>query len=107
MSDETPTNVTHMETPTEPVAAASNRSDLIQQARTFLQSPQIHSEDYAAKRRFLSKKGLNDVEIDSLLQETVIIHRFRISLHSNSQRCLVDLPTSLGAPEDVSTASSI
>ena len=74
MSDETPKSEVSTSSPVEPPQPTiPNRSDLIQKARSFLQSPQVRAEDYAAKRRFLSEKGLNDVEIDSLLQETVII----------------------------------
>ncbi|KAK7695369.1 hypothetical protein QCA50_000004 [Cerrena zonata] len=75
MSEEqTPTNSTPTalsNSPSSTSIAVPNRSDLIQKARAFLQSPQVRNEDYAAKRIFLSEKGLNDIEIDSLLQETV------------------------------------
>ncbi|KZT70377.1 hypothetical protein DAEQUDRAFT_668036 [Daedalea quercina L-15889] len=45
------------------------RTDLLDKARVFLNSPQARHEDYAAKRRFLVEKGLKDDEIDGLLRE--------------------------------------
>ncbi|KAG5648864.1 alpha-1,4-glucan branching enzyme [Asterophora parasitica] len=50
-------------------AAVPDRSELLARARGFLQSPQIVQQDIMAKRSFLEEKGLNDVEIDSLLRE--------------------------------------
>ncbi|KAI0082349.1 hypothetical protein K474DRAFT_500649 [Panus rudis PR-1116 ss-1] len=48
---------------------ASNRHELLQRARAFLQSSQIVHEEDVAKRRFLIEKGLNEQEINFLLQE--------------------------------------
>lgn len=53
------------------VTPAESREELIARARSFLTSPQIQHEDIFAKRRFLSDKGLNDTEINGLLQELV------------------------------------
>ncbi|PSR93767.1 hypothetical protein PHLCEN_2v4662 [Hermanssonia centrifuga] len=52
-------------TPSQP----TDRTELIDRARIFLNSPQVRYEDPSAKRRFLAEKGLNDTEIDGLLQE--------------------------------------
>lgn len=49
----------------------ANRTELLRKARAFLGSPQVRHEDDIAKRRFLTEKGLTDVEIDRLLQEIV------------------------------------
>lgn len=54
-----------------PVIAVNDRIELLEKARTFLNSPQVRHEDHAAKRRFLADKGLNEHEISSLLQELV------------------------------------
>ena len=51
----------------------ADRSQLLDRARSFLQSPQVRYEDNAAKHRFLVEKGLNDVEIQGLLQELVSV----------------------------------
>jgi hypothetical protein len=48
-----------------------NRLELLEQARAFLTSPQVVHDDVAAKRRFLTDKGLTDVEITGLLNELV------------------------------------
>jgi hypothetical protein len=60
----------------EPTAAQvstepTNRTDLLEKARSFLQSPQVVHQDVPAKRAFLREKGLNEFEIDSLLQNLV------------------------------------
>ncbi len=57
------------ETTSQPVTV--DRTDLVEKARTFLHSPQVRSEDNAAKRKFLVEKGLTDVEIEGLLRELV------------------------------------
>ncbi|KAG6830318.1 hypothetical protein H0H92_001253 [Tricholoma furcatifolium] len=46
-----------------------DRSELLSRARGFLQSPQINHQDAVAKRQFLLEKGLNEVEVDTLLRE--------------------------------------
>ncbi|KAI0960456.1 hypothetical protein AcW1_004963 [Taiwanofungus camphoratus] len=47
----------------------ADRTELLRKARAFLGSPQVRREDDVAKRRFLTEKGLTDIEIDRLLQE--------------------------------------
>ena len=54
-----------------PAAASENRAPLLEQARTFLTSPNIVNEAPEAKRKFLVEKGLNDEEINSLLRDAV------------------------------------
>ena len=54
--------------PTTPV---SNRSELLDRARLFLNSPQVIHQDHESKRRFLTEKGLTDGEIQLLLREMV------------------------------------
>lgn len=49
----------------------TNRTDLLEKAHSFLQSPQVVHQDVPAKRAFLREKGLNETEIDSLLQNLV------------------------------------
>lgn len=56
-------------------APSNDRSDLLVKARAFLASPQVRHEDNIAKSRFLKEKGLDDAEIDSLLQDQVSIIR--------------------------------
>ncbi|PCH40818.1 hypothetical protein WOLCODRAFT_162568 [Wolfiporia cocos MD-104 SS10] len=46
-----------------------DRTELLKKARAFLTSPQVRYEDASSKRTFLSEKGLNDLEIENLLQE--------------------------------------
>ena len=62
------------------------REELIARARSFLTSPQIQHEDVSAKRKFLSDKGLNDSEINGLLQELVslITHMLIVNPSLNS-----------------------
>ena len=48
-----------------------SRQDLLSRAQAFLTSPQIRDQDDAAKRRFLTDKGLVPAEVDSLLQGIV------------------------------------
>ncbi|KAH9948389.1 hypothetical protein B0H21DRAFT_707808 [Amylocystis lapponica] len=63
------------QTPSSPSDATAstestvNREELLEKARAFLHSPQVQHEDAIAKRRFLTEKGLSQVEIDGLLQE--------------------------------------
>ncbi|KAF8272140.1 hypothetical protein EI94DRAFT_1865558 [Lactarius quietus] len=47
----------------------SNRSELLDRARHFLNSPQVTHQDHESKRRFLTEKGLTDGEIQLLLHE--------------------------------------
>ncbi|KAF9478182.1 hypothetical protein BDN70DRAFT_860632 [Pholiota conissans] len=46
---------------------ATNNADLVDKARSFLLSPQIVHQDILSKRAFLREKGLNETQIDSLL----------------------------------------
>ncbi|KAI0335652.1 hypothetical protein GY45DRAFT_1267998 [Cubamyces sp. BRFM 1775] len=50
-------------------ATVDDRSELLQRARSFLNSPQVRHEDISAKRQFLVEKGLREAEIEGLLQE--------------------------------------
>ncbi|KAI0660809.1 hypothetical protein C8Q70DRAFT_912648 [Cubamyces menziesii] len=50
-------------------ATADDRSELLQRARAFLNSPQVRHEDISAKRQFLVEKGLREAEIETLLHE--------------------------------------
>lgn len=51
-------------------ARAEDRSLLLSQARSFLQSsPQITNQDTFSKRQFLLEKGLHESEIESLLRD--------------------------------------
>ncbi|KAH9899683.1 hypothetical protein C8Q73DRAFT_638478 [Cubamyces lactineus] len=50
-------------------APADDRSELLQRARAFLNSPQLRHEDISAKRQFLVEKGLREAEIEGLLHE--------------------------------------
>ena len=52
-------------------STSSDRTDLLEKARAFLSSPQVVHEDAIAKRKFLAEKGLNDAEIERLIQELV------------------------------------
>ncbi|TFK43662.1 hypothetical protein BDQ12DRAFT_675351 [Crucibulum laeve] len=45
------------------------RPELLSRARSFLNSPQVQHQDTASKRRFLVEKGLDEVDIESLLRE--------------------------------------
>ena len=67
-----PTNAS-AELPASSPVIVDNRTTLIEHARNFLNSPRIVHEDFAAKRRFLTEKGLSDVEIEGLLRELVRI----------------------------------
>jgi hypothetical protein len=54
-----------------PPASAQDRTELLARARIFLNSLQILDQDVAAKRKFLSEKGLNEQEVEGLLREPV------------------------------------
>ncbi|KAK0461924.1 uncharacterized protein EV420DRAFT_1527919, partial [Desarmillaria tabescens] len=54
---------------TPAVNNVDDRAQLISRARSFLRSPSIQQQDIFSKRRFLLDKGLNEVEIESLLRE--------------------------------------
>jgi hypothetical protein len=58
---------------TIPPASAQplDRRELLARALIFLNSPQILDQDVAAKRKFLSEKGLNEQEVEGLLREPV------------------------------------
>ncbi|KAI0700561.1 hypothetical protein BC835DRAFT_393895 [Cytidiella melzeri] len=47
-----------------------DRTQLLQTAQAFLNSPHVRSEGIVAKRNFLVQKGLNEAEIEQLLQTT-------------------------------------
>ena len=66
-------NNTSAELPASSPVIVDNRITLIEHARNFLNSPRIVHEDFAAKRRFLTEKGLSDAEIEGLLRELVRI----------------------------------
>ncbi|KAF9779446.1 hypothetical protein BJ322DRAFT_352187 [Thelephora terrestris] len=51
-----------------PESTTESRQDILSRAQAFLTSPQIRDQDDAAKREFLTKKGLAPAEVDSLLQ---------------------------------------
>lgn len=59
----------------EPAKPATNMQEIIAQARSFLQSPQVQSHDLPAKRKFLLDKGLPPTEVDRLLAELVSVLR--------------------------------
>lgn len=48
-----------------------SRRDLLSRAQAFLTSPQIKDQGDAAKREFLTEKGLAPAEVDHLLQGIV------------------------------------
>ena len=54
-----------------PPTIAQDRTELLTHARVFLNSPRILNQDFAAKRKFLSEKGLSEPEIEGLLREPV------------------------------------
>lgn len=68
-----------------PAPTVEDRSELLQRAKAFLTSPQVLQEDITAKRRFLTEKGLSDVEVEVLLRETV-----RVFCTMLSSRVLTD-----------------
>ena len=59
--------------PTSPSTESGpeSRQDLLSKAQAFLSSPQIRDQDDAAKRKFLTQKGLTPAEVDYLLQGIV------------------------------------
>jgi hypothetical protein len=57
--------------PSEP--GPESRQDLLSKAQAFLTSPQIRDQDDAAKRKFLTEKGLTPAEVDYLLQGIVSV----------------------------------
>jgi hypothetical protein len=60
----------------------TDRTQLLQTARSFLNSPHVQHEGIDAKRNFLAQKGLNEEEIGQLLQTSVrmlfILSLFRV-----------------------------
>lgn len=50
---------------------SNGRNTLLEQARSFLNSPAVHLENENAKSAFLLDKGLREQEINTLLHETV------------------------------------
>lgn len=62
-------------TPASPAAesGSESRRDLLSRAQAFLTSPQIRDQDDAAKRKFLTDKGLTPTEVDYLLQGIVSV----------------------------------
>ena len=54
-------------------AGPESRQDLLSRAQAFLTSPQIRDQDDAAKRKFLTDKGLTPAEVDCLLQGIVSV----------------------------------
>lgn len=68
---EQPSQITTATVAQAPAApTVEDRSELLQRAKAFLTSPQVLQEDITAKRRFLTEKGLSDVEVEALLRET-------------------------------------
>jgi hypothetical protein len=63
-------------------ALSADRAQLLQTARSFLNSPHVQHEGIDAKRNFLAQKGLNEEEIGQLLQTSVrmlfILSLFRV-----------------------------
>ena len=57
--------------PPPPEPSPESRQDLLSRAQAFLTSPQIRDRDDAAKRTFLTEKGLAPAEVDYLLQGIV------------------------------------
>ena len=82
-------------------SAPEDRSELLDRARMFLRSPQVVHEDAFSKRKFLVQKGLNDPEIETLLQELVSRTICSQSAHS----CLA--PASSNASPNISSTSAI
>ena len=88
-------------TPTSQPSQPEDRSELLERARTFLRSPQVVHEDAFAKRKFLAQKGLNDGEVETLIQELVS----DIVLHPAS--CSHGVLASSDATTDVSPTSTV
>ena len=57
-----------------PDSPPEDRATLLQQARDFLASPAISSQDISSKRNFLESKGLTHAEVDSLIDELTVRH---------------------------------
>jgi hypothetical protein len=49
----------------------SERTELLSKARAFLRSPSVASQDIAARRHFLSEKGLSSDEIETVISAVV------------------------------------
>ncbi|KZT29250.1 hypothetical protein NEOLEDRAFT_1145036 [Neolentinus lepideus HHB14362 ss-1] len=67
--EQSPAGDSNTERPAAAPTDATDRSELLNRARTFLRSPQVSDEDIWAKRKFLTEKGLTEPEIDGLLRE--------------------------------------
>ncbi len=88
-------------TPSQP----TDRTELIDKARIFLNSPQVRYEDPSAKRRFLAEKGLNDTEIDGLLQELV---RQILDSHTTQTKCkIAGEPVAIGSTAELPSTTSV
>jgi hypothetical protein len=62
---------------------APSRSELLNRARTFLNSSQVRHDSVAAKRAFLVDKGLSQAEIDEIMYELVSsVHVCAVYAHS-------------------------
>jgi hypothetical protein len=78
-----PAQPQHTPAPPSTESGPESRQDLLSRAQAFLTSPQIRDQDDAAKRKFLTDKGLTPAEVDHLLQGIVSVwaptplHRFR------------------------------
>lgn len=48
-----------------------DRASLVEKGRAFLTSGNVRNEDIAAKKRLLAEKGLNEGEVDMLVQQLV------------------------------------
>lgn len=66
-----PDQVQHTPAPSVVEPGQESRQDLLSRAQAFLTSPQIRDQDDAAKRKFLTEKGLTPTEVDYLLQGIV------------------------------------
>lgn len=62
---------TQAPTAISPVSNSQDRTELLSRARNFLLSPQIIHQDTSAKRKFLADKGLDESEINGILQGLV------------------------------------
>ena len=79
-----PTPPSSATTPTTPGPTVEDRSTLLSKARSFLASPQIVHQDAQAKRTFLKEKGLDDVEVESLLREVPAVSRLHLGFKDAS-----------------------
>ena len=75
MSESTTPPAQPQHTPASPSTESGpeSRQDLLSRAQAFLTSPQIRDQDDAAKRKFLTDKGLTPTEVDHLLQGIVSV----------------------------------